>query len=80
MSGDEDGDAGTFYAPACPGHSGHFGAEKHPPPTVPLMRYAVPLAYTKRKTPCHHKVRQGSGAEEAAVSGGGTEGEYGEDL
>ena len=24
-SGDEGGNAGTFYAPACPGHCGHFG-------------------------------------------------------
>ena len=37
-SGDEDGDAGTFYAPACPGHRGNFGGGKHPSPTVPPMR------------------------------------------
>ena len=43
-SGNEDGDAGTFYAPACPGHSGNFEVGKHPPPTVPPMRHDGPLA------------------------------------
>ena len=36
-SSDEDGDEGTFYALECPGHCGHFGGGKHPPPTVPPM-------------------------------------------
>ena len=36
-SGDEDGNAGTFSAPECPGYRGHFGGRKHPPPTVPPM-------------------------------------------
>ena len=76
-SGDEDGDAGTFYAPKFPGNRGNFGGGKPPPPTVPPMRHAVPLAHTERKSPCHLTVLQGSGAKEAAVSGGGIEGEHG---
>ena len=44
-SGDEDGNAGTFSAPACPGHRGHFGGGKLSPPTVPPMRHSGPLAY-----------------------------------
>ena len=75
-SGDKDGDAGTFSAPACPGHRGHFGGGKPPPPTVPPMLHAGPLVYTEQKSPCHRTVRQRSGAKEAAVSGGGIEGEY----
>ena len=43
-SGDKDGDAGTFYAPACSGHRGHFGRGKPPPPTVPPMQHAGTLA------------------------------------
>ena len=42
-SGYEDGDAGTSYAPACPGHRGHFGGGKPPPPTVPPVRHADTL-------------------------------------
>ena len=61
-SGDQDGDAGTFSAPACPGYRGHFGGGKHPPPTVPPMQHAGPLAYTERKAPCHRTLRQGSRA------------------
>ena len=60
-SGDKDGNAGTFYAPACPGHCGHFGGGKHPPPTVPPMRHTGPLAYTERKLYCHLTMRQRSG-------------------
>ena len=41
-SGNEDGNVGPFYAPACPGHRGHFGGEKTPPPTVPLCNMLVP--------------------------------------
>ena len=41
-SGDKDGDAGTLYAPACPGHHGNFGGEKHPPPTVSRGDILVP--------------------------------------
>ena len=69
--GDKDGDADTFYAPAYPGHCGHFGGGKHLPPTVPPMRHAGPLAYTERKANCHRTVIQGSGAREAAVIRGG---------
>ena len=69
-----------IYAPACPGHCGHFGGGKYPPPTVPPMRYAGTLAYTEQKATCHHTLSQGGGAEEAAVSGGGIEGEHGEGL
>ena len=76
--GDEDGDAGTFSAPACPGHPGHFVGWKPPPPTVPPMRHAGPLVYAERKVPCHRTVCQGGGAEEKAVSGVGIEGEHGE--
>ena len=79
-SGDEDGDAGTFYAPACPGHCGHFGGGKHPPPTVPPIQHAVPLACIKQKSPFRRTVRQGSGVEEAAVSGGVIEEEHRERL
>ena len=75
-SGDKDNDAGTFYEPACPGNPGHFGGGKPPPPTVPLMRHAGPLAYTERKAPCHHTVHQGSVAKEVAVSGGVIEGDH----
>ena len=80
MSGDKDSDAGTFYAPTCTGHRGHFGGGKHPPPMVPPMRYAGPLAYTEQNAPCHHTVRQGSGEEEAAVSGVRIKGYHGEGL
>ena len=80
VSGDKDGDMGTFYAPSCTGHRGHFGVGKHPPPTVPPIRHAGPLAYTDRKSPCHHTVRQGSGLEEAVISGGVIEVEHGEGL
>ena len=79
-SGDEDDDAGTFYAPSCPGHLGNFGGGKHPPPTVPLMQHAGTLAYTERKAPCHRAVSRGSGAEETAVTRGGIEGEHSEGL
>ena len=77
-SGDEDGNSGPFPAPAWPIHCGHFGGGKPPPPTVPLMQHAGPPVYTKRKAPCHFTVRQGSGAKEAAASGGGAEREHGE--
>ena len=33
--GDKDGNAGTFNAPAYPGHRGHFVGGKHLPPIVP---------------------------------------------
>ena len=75
-SNDEDGDAGTFSVPACPGHHGHFGGGKPPPVTVTPMRNARPLVYTEWKAPCQHTVRHGSGAKEAAGSGGGVEGEH----
>ena len=65
-SGNEDGDAGTFYAPACLGHRGYFGGGRHPPHTVPPMWHDGPLAYTEQKAPCHRTVLQGSGSEEAA--------------
>ena len=51
-----------------------------PPPMVPPMQHAGPLEYTERKSPCHRTVRHGSRVEEAAVSGGGIEGEHGEGL
>ena len=78
--GNEDGNAGKFHTPTCPGHRGHFGGWKHPPHTVPPMQHSGHLAYTERKASCHCTVRQGIGAEEAAVSGGGIEGEHGKGL
>ena len=80
MSGKKDGDSGTFNALACPGHRGHSGGGKHPPPTVPPKRHAGPLVHTELKAPCHSTVRQESGAEDAAVNGGGNEGEHGKGL
>ena len=44
------------------------------------MQHAGPPAGTERQAPCHSSVRQGSGAEEAAASGGGSEGELGDGL
>ena len=77
---DKDGDAGTFSAPAFPGHRGRFGGEKPPPPTVLLMRHYCTLECTEWKTPCHRTVLQGGGLEEKAVSGGLIEGEHIEGL
>ena len=77
-SGNKNSNAGTFYAPACPGYRGCFVGGKPPPPTVPSMQHNGTLAYTEWKSPCHCTVRQGSGAKEAAVSGGGIEEEHGE--
>ena len=79
-SGDEDVDAGTFNATACPGHCGNFGGGKHPPTTVPPMQHSGTLAYTERKALCHRTVHQESGAEEAAISGGVIEGDHREGL
>ena len=79
-SGDEDVKAGTFYAPACPGHRGHFGGGKPPAPTVPPMQHSVPLACVEHNSTFHCTVRQGGGAEEKAVSGGIIDGEIGEGL
>ena len=79
-SDDEDGDAGSFTAPSCPGHRGHFGGGKPPPPTVTLMPHSVPPTYTEWKAPWYRTVRQGSEAKEATASGGGTEGDHGEGL
>ena len=75
-----DSYAGAFLAPERPGHRGDLGGGKPPPPTVNPMRNAGILAYTEWKAPCHCTVRQGSGAKEAAVSGGGAEGEHIEGL
>ena len=77
---DEDGNAGEIPAPACPRHRGHSRGEKPPPPTVHLMRHSGPPAGTEWQSPYHSSVRQGSGVEEAADSGGGAEGEIGEGL
>ena len=44
------------------------------------MQHAGPPAGTERQAPCHSSVRQGSGAEEAAASGGGSKGELGDGL
>ena len=77
-SSDKDGDAGTFYAPACPGYHGRFKGRKYPSHTVPLMQHTGHLTYTEQKESFQRTVRQVSGAEEAAVSGGLVEGEQGE--
>ena len=68
-SGDEDGNAGKFYAPACPGHRDNFGVRKTPPTMLPLMRNSGPLAYTEHKEPLQRTELQGSGSKEAVVSG-----------
>ena len=46
---DEDGDAVTFFVPAYPGHRIYFGGGKYPPPMVPPIRHADPMAYTEQK-------------------------------
>ena len=79
-SGNKDGNAGKFYAPECPVHHGYLGERKHHPLRVSLMRNSDHLAYTEQKAPCHCTVRQGIRAEEAAVSGGGIEGDHREPL
>ena len=71
----EDGDAGLFSAPTFLGHRGNFGEGKPPPPTVPPMQHAGPLACVERKAPFHCTVRHGGGAEEKVVRGGIIEGE-----
>ena len=72
--------AGTFSTPGFLGNHGNFGGGKPTPPTVPPMWHAGPLASAERKSPCHCTVRQGGGAEERVLSGGGSEGELGEGL
>ena len=62
IRGDKDGDAGTFYAPECPGHHGNFKVGKNTPTTVPPIRHDGTLAYTEHKAPCHRTVRQESRA------------------
>ena len=62
-SGNEDGDAGPFTIPACPGHRVNSGGGKPPPPMVHPMPHVGPPAGTERKAPCHSSVRQGSGAK-----------------
>ena len=79
-SGDEEVDAGTLPAPSCPGHSGHSGGGKPPPSTVQPIQHDGPPTGPKQQAPCHSSVRQGSGAEEAAASGGGAWGELVEGL
>ena len=37
----EDGNAGPFSAPACPGHRGHFGGGKLPHPRFPRCNILV---------------------------------------
>ena len=80
MSVNSDGQAGSFYVPACPGNCGNFGGGKPPPTVVTPMRHDVTLDYTEWKEPCYRTVLQGSGAKDAAVSGGGVEGYHGEGL
>ena len=78
--GNDDGDVSPFSAPSCLGHRVHFEGGKPPLPTVPSIRNADPLACVEGKVPCHHTVRQGGGAEEKVVSGGGIEGDLKEVL
>ena len=49
-SGDEDGDAITLPAQACPGHRGNSEGGKYPPPTIHTMQHAGPL----RALNCSH--------------------------
>ena len=48
-SSDKDGDAGTFYAPACPGYHGRFKGRKYPSHTVPPMQHTGHLTYNEQK-------------------------------
>ena len=79
-SGDEDGDTGALPAPECPRQRGHSEGGKPPPIMVHPMRNSGPPVGTEQQAPCHLSVRQGSGAEEAAASVGGAEGDLGEGL
>ena len=45
-NGDKEGDASSLPIMACPGHCGHSGGGKPPPPIVHPMRNAVPPADT----------------------------------
>ena len=77
---DEDGNAGTFSPPACPGYCGHFGGWNPPPPTVPLIQHAGLLTCPEQEAPCHHPVRQGGRVETKAAGGRGTVGDLREGL
>ena len=73
-SGDEDGNAGAFTAPACRRHRGHSGRGKPTPNTVLPMQHDVTPTGPKWQAPCHSPVLQGRGTEEAAACGIGDEG------
>ena len=51
-----------------------------PHPRCPRCNMLVPRITLNGRHPCHCTVPQGSGAKEAATSGGGAEGEHGERL
>ena len=79
-SGNEDGDAGPFTTPECPGHHVHSGGGKHPSPTVPPMRHAGPLSGNEQKAHYHSSLHQGRREKDAAASEDESEGDLGEGL
>ena len=79
-SGIKDGDAGTLLPPAYMGYCYHFGGRKPPQSTVPLLQHTSTLACYKQESPCQFPVCQGGGKEYQAAGGGGSAGEFGEDL
>ena len=62
-SGDEDGNAGTLCAPACPRYCGDTGGRKLPPLTMRQVRHAGPPEGAERAAPGDRTVPQGSGKE-----------------
>ena len=76
-SGDEDGNVGALHAPACPQHRGDVGGRKLPPPTVRLVRHAVPPEGAEQEAPGDRTVTQGNKKEETKAGRDGDEGELG---
>ena len=79
-SGNKDGDAGTFFPPACPGYRHHSVGGKPPPPTVPPIQHAGAIVCTEQDSPCHIPVRQWGGKEEQTAGGRGAAGDFIEGL
>ena len=76
-SGNEDSNAGTLCAPACPRHCGDAVGSKLPPPTVRPVRHAGPPEGAERAAPGDCTVPQESGKEEMTAVRDGDEGELG---
>ena len=74
MGGDEDGNAGIFLPPECPGYRHHFGVGTPPPPTVTPIQHAGDLLCTEIEAPFHCPVHQGGGKEAHTAGGGGAAG------